>query len=299
MSKKNTKYIEGIRVDFGLRKNDFLNLVKEGVKNPSPQYICTVNPEFIIKAQKDKRFKQTINNAYLSIPDGAGVLMAEKYLSSIKNISRKNPLFPILYFIKGVQVGLKSLLNSDFLGERLAGSHLMYNMCRIAEKSHWNIFLIGGWKRDKLGRMAKKHGKIANKTTKKLKQMYPDLKIVGSTSDFSDKKGDDENTVKYMKSIMSQEKIDSIDIVFVAYSFGNQEKWMARNLTKIPAKIGIGIGGTFDQIIGNQRRCPNFLSNLHLEWLFRLITQPWRIKRVLTAFPYFPYRLFVSSLKQK
>lgn len=298
--KKNSKYIEGVRVDFGLSEDDFLNLVKKAIEDSGEsKYICTVNPEFIVRAQKDKEFKNTINNAYLSVPDGVGVLMAEKYLDSIDGVSRKNPLFPFIYFVKGVQIGFKSLFSTDFLGDRLAGSNLIYSMCEVAEKSHWNIFLLGGWEKDKLGRMTTENGNIANKTADKLKQIYPDLRIVGATSDFSDKKEDDESTVKYMKELMSQKGIDTIDIVFVAYSFGNQEKWMERNLMKLPAKIGIGVGGTFDQIIGSQPRCPNFLANLHLEWLYRLTTQPWRIKRVLTAFPYFPYRLFVSSLKQK
>lgn len=298
--KKNSKYIEGVRVDFGLSEDDFLNLVRNAVEDQSgSRYICTVNPEFIIKAQRDNSFKDTINNAYLSVPDGVGVLMAEKYLESIKSVSRKNPFFPIIYFIKGVQVGFKSMFDTNFLGNRLAGSNLIYSMCALAEKSHWSIFLLGGWEKDKLGRMTTDNGNIAKRASTKLKQMYPNLRIIGASSEFSDKEYDDEKTVNYMKNIMSQEGVDTIDIVFVAYSFGNQEKWMARNLMKLPAKLGIGVGGTFDQITGSQPRCPKFLVNLHLEWLFRLTTQPWRIKRVLTAFPLFPYRLFVSSLKQK
>lgn len=298
--KKDTKYIEGVRVDFGLSEKDFLGLIYKGVEEKlDSNYICTVNPEFIMKAQEDDEFKDAINSSYLSVPDGVGVLMAYKYLKSIENISRKNILSPVLYFLKGIKVGVKSVFKTRYLGQRLAGSSLIFKMCEIAESNGWTVFLLGGWEKDKLGRMKSSSGEISKKAANKLKQKYPDLRIIGTTSEFSGKKEDDETTIKYMKRKMVKNSAEKIDLVFVGYAFGEQEKWLKRNLSKLPAKVGIGIGGTFDQITGYQRRSPKLFVNLHLEWLFRLITQPWRIKRVLTAFPYFPFRVFISSLKQK
>ena len=43
----------------------------------------------------------------------------------------------------------------------------------------------------------------------------------------------------------------------------------------------MAVGGTFDYLLGIVSRCPEWLSNLGLEWLFRLVTQPWRLKRQL------------------
>jgi len=72
-----------------------------------------------------------------------------------------------------------------------------------------------------------------------------------------------------------------VDILFVAYGFPKQEEWIAKNLPKLPVKAAMGVGGAFDYISGNVSRAPFFVRAIGLEWLFRLIRQPWRIKRQL------------------
>jgi len=52
-------------------------------------------------------------------------------------------------------------------------------------------------------------------------------------------------------------------------------------LDKIPVKVAIGVGGAFDYISGKVPRAPRLVQKLGFEWLFRLIRQPWRIKRQL------------------
>jgi len=87
-----------------------------------------------------------------------------------------------------------------------------------------------------------------------------------------------------------------IDVMFVAYGHPNQEKWIARNLKKVPVKVAIGVGGTFDYIIGQKKRAPHFILNSSFEWLYKLVTQPWRMRRVIKAFPEFPLRVFFESI---
>ena len=65
----------------------------------------------------------------------------------------------------------------------------------------------------------------------------------------------------------------------MAFGSSKQEIWIASNLERIPAKIVIGVGGSFDFISGNVKRAPKILRKLGLEWLFRLLVQPWRITR--------------------
>lgn len=73
--------------------------------------------------------------------------------------------------------------------------------------------------------------------------------------------------------------INPIDILFVAFGAPKQEFWISENLEKLPVKIAVGVGGAFDYISGKTPRAPGFIRNIGLEWLFRLIVQPWRIKR--------------------
>lgn len=76
-------------------------------------------------------------------------------------------------------------------------------------------------------------------------------------------------------------KEKKIDILFVALGFPKQEKWISENIDKSSVKVGMGVGGAFDFIAGEIPRAPNFLRKAGFEWLFRLVVQPWRIKRQL------------------
>ncbi len=67
-------------------------------------------------------------------------------------------------------------------------------------------------------------------------------------------------------------------------------------MSKIPAKLSVGVGGTFDYISMVKHRAPDLMIDLNLEWLYKLITQPWRIKRIISAYPIFPLRVYLSSL---
>jgi N-acetylglucosaminyldiphosphoundecaprenol N-acetyl-beta-D-mannosaminyltransferase len=90
----------------------------------------------------------------------------------------------------------------------------------------------------------------------------------------------------------------SIDILFVALGAPKQEFWINKNLDKIPVKVAIGVGGAFDYISGKTPRAPTFIRSVGLEWLFRLVVQPWRIKRQLALIEFI--RLVVKEkLSQK
>lgn len=69
------------------------------------------------------------------------------------------------------------------------------------------------------------------------------------------------------------------DLLFVALGQVKQEKWIAKNLPKLKVKVAMGIGGALDQIAKPWLRAPFRVQALGLEWLWRLIMQPWRIKR--------------------
>lgn len=71
------------------------------------------------------------------------------------------------------------------------------------------------------------------------------------------------------------------DILFVAYGAPAQEKWIAANLDRIKARVVMGVGGSFDYLVGSASTPPNWVSTIGLEWFWRLIHQPWRLKRQL------------------
>ena len=72
----------------------------------------------------------------------------------------------------------------------------------------------------------------------------------------------------------------------MAYGAPQQDKWIARNLDRLGVPVAMGIGGSLDFIAGRQKRAPKWVQRLGLEWLYRLMREPWRWRRQL-ALPRF------------
>lgn len=69
------------------------------------------------------------------------------------------------------------------------------------------------------------------------------------------------------------------DVVCAAYGAGRQEEWLAGNLEAMGAGVGIGVGGSLDFLAGEVRRAPARVRNAGLEWAWRLLGEPHRIRR--------------------
>ena len=89
-----------------------------------------------------------------------------------------------------------------------------------------------------------------------------------------------------------------IDVILVAYGAPKQELWLDRNLTALDIPVGIGVGGVFNYLSGDVPRAPYALRRLHLEWLHRLLTQPWRWPRQL-ALPRFAALALAEGVKRR
>ena len=86
------------------------------------------------------------------------------------------------------------------------------------------------------------------------------------------------------------------DILFVGFGASKQEKWLMKWLASLDVGGGMVVGGTFRYFSGDAKLPPIWMEEFGLEWAWRLITEPWRIKRVLTAFPIFPLKVFWYKL---
>ena len=106
----------------------------------------------------------------------------------------------------------------------------------------------------------------------------PRLEVAGSYAG-SPSIEDEEEIVARVRSVVP-------DVLLVAYGVPAEEKWIARNRLRLGVPVMIGVGGTFDFIAGVTRRAPAWMRRLGLEWLHRLIQEPWRWRRQL-ALPRF------------
>jgi len=69
-------------------------------------------------------------------------------------------------------------------------------------------------------------------------------------------------------------------VLFVAFGMPKQEEWIARNFDMLPSvQLAIGVGGVFDQLAGVRKVPPRVVHRVGLEWLWRLVREPWRWRR--------------------
>lgn len=246
----------GVPVD-ALTKSELLDIIFNETKEQ--KQIITVNPEMILAAQNDKEFMQILNKSAINTADGTGILWA----ANTQNDSR---LISLLKLLK-----LLFKKPTTPLPELIKGSNLFLNISEQAAKNGTKIFLLGA------------QPGVAEKAKTELKKQFPKVQIVGiysgSPSPYEEEK---------IKDIIND---TNPDVLFVAYGAPAQEKWIARNLRKMPTiKTAIGVGGTFDYISGTIKRAPLLLQNLGLEWLYRLIKEPKRWKRIWNAVVIFPLK---------
>lgn len=151
----------------------------------------------------------------------------------------------------GIGIVWASRILKKGIQSRISGVDFMKSLCEKVSEQPVTVGLFGA-----------KPG-VAEKTSDCLRKMYPGLHI-----SYASDKWDP-----------SKFKASAVDILFVALGSPKQERWIYEHLNELPVKVVMGVGGAFDMISGRTKRAPEFLQNIGLEWLWRLILQPWRIKR--------------------
>lgn len=174
------------------------------------------------------------------------------------------------------------LLNKNIL-KRITGIDTVKIIAAFAELHQLKIFFLGAAEG------------IAKLAATRLNVEFPRLQIVGTFA--GSPHPNDE------KEICDLISASNADILLVAYGAPKQELWLARNLRHCNVQIAMCVGGTFDFLAGVTKRAPLWMQNNGLEWLYRLIQQPWRWRRML-ALPRFAFkiifeRLFYSRLKRQ
>lgn len=114
--------------------------------------------------------------------------------------------------------------------------------------------------------------KVINKTITQLKEKFPNLKILGYRNGYLN-----EADIELLEENINKLKPD---FVFLAMGMPKQEKLMAR-LYKIHKAVYLGLGGSFDVFTGNVKRAPQWWIDHKIEFAYRLLKQPLRIKRQL------------------
>lgn len=266
-----------------------LAFVRANIAKPGSFFITTPNPEMVVYAQKDRAFEDILNSADLSIPDGIGLAQATAFLSlrSPKNILVR---FFVLIF-QGLWVGLSTFVNKKWLVNHLntiKGRDLFLELMKLANKKRWRVFFLGGTDDE------------GEKTAKLLSQSFKGVRIDYFSGPKLNKNG---TPVAKLDKKREKEAIDKINkfsphLLFVAFGAPKQEKWIYKNINQLKIGGAMVVGGTFRYISGKARIPPVWIDKVGLEWVWRLFTEPKRMKRIFIAFPIFPLLVFWHKLKK-
>lgn len=186
------------------------------------------------------------------------------------------------------------------LKERVTGADLVPRLAEEAAKRKKSLFLLGG------------KGDVAQEAADVLKLRYPDLKIAGIYSPFVHVEGEAIASAEEEDSaIVERVNGSGADILLIGFGNPKQEVWFDRNRDTLKVPVSIGIGGTYEFIVGSVSRAPEWMQKTGLEWIFRITQDPKRlIKRyfiglfkfgimVWPSILYYRYRRFVHRLSYR
>ena len=195
-------------------------------------------------------------------------------------VARRDPIFFNILKRAAICVpdGVGLLWASRHLGaplpERVTGSDGLPLIARHAAEKGWKIFFLGAGEG------------IAERVAGILKAQHPQLIVCGTYGGSPAEREEDK--------IVAMINASGADILLVAYGAPKQDKWIARNLPRLQVAMAMGVGGSFDFIAGVVPRAPQWMRDRGLEWFYRLLRQPWRLRRMLRL-----PRFVLAVLRQK
>ena len=185
----------------------------------------------------------------------------EIIMKSYKNIEIKEMLLNDNNILvpDGISIIKKAKQYNINIKERITGVDISSKALEICNKNKKSIYLFGSKK------------EVLDKLIININQKYPNINIVG----FSD--GYVEDKDKIMQEIISL----SPDLILIALGVPNQELLINKYIEKAKKGVFIGVGGTFDVLSGCKKRAPKLFIKLNLEWIYRIICEPTRLKRFI------------------
>ncbi|HEY4303878.1 MAG TPA: WecB/TagA/CpsF family glycosyltransferase [Gemmatimonadaceae bacterium] len=180
----------------------------------------------------------------------------------------RNPKFREVYqraalsFADGVPVIWASHLLRPVLPEKVSGSDLMMPLMQLAGREGWRVYLLGG----STGAAKFAAERLRRECNTNIVGIDDGIVRIGDKS-------------PEQRAIVERIKAANPDIVLVALGAPKQEYWIDENAEELSSTVLLGVGASVDFVAGTMRRSPKWMSNVGLEWLYRLGQEPKRLWR--------------------
>lgn len=246
--------------------------VPRSQKAKKPLIILTPNPEQLVLASRDSSFAALLNQADVTLPDGIGIVWAARLLGK-----------------KSAGAG------TDSIGDRVSGVDFMEELTALSVKQRVTIGLIGGFRG------------LAVEALECLRRKYP--KLTGWAEDGPEVLVDEAGVIEgpgahYWAAMAQKIAANRTGILFVGLGAPKQE-YMIDRLAAACVEEGVSIpivmmavGGSFDMVAGSLQRAPLLVRSIGFEWFWRLLQEPWRMKRQLALFT-FVFLVLREKLQKK
>jgi N-acetylglucosaminyldiphosphoundecaprenol N-acetyl-beta-D-mannosaminyltransferase len=269
-----TVEVLGVRFD-NLTRAEAARAIARLAGGSDPSYVVKPYSEFMPRAVREPAVRKILNDAALCLPDGAGILWAAHYLSLRGGAFRAIWQLPLS--LASLVLNPKAVRRP--LKENMAGVDLTWLLLAELDAVAATVFLLGGTQPELEGTQAR------------IKERFPQLRLVGAhTGHFKTKGPANDAVVDQINAARPQ-------ALLVAMGFPLQERWIAANLSRLSVKVAVAEGGSFSFISGATRRAPEWMQRAGLEWFFRLLRQPWRLRRQL-ALPVFVWIVLQERLRR-
>jgi N-acetylglucosaminyldiphosphoundecaprenol N-acetyl-beta-D-mannosaminyltransferase len=144
--------------------------------------------------------------------------------------------------------------------ERVTGVDMMERLCELGAESNRTAYFLGA------------APGVADEAARNLEAKYPGFQVAGTHNGFL-QPGDTEKIEAEIRSLKP-------DFLFVAMGIPKQEKWIWERIESLGVPISMGVGGSLDCHSGRVQRAPKAIQKLNVEWLYRLLMNPSKYKKV-------------------
>ncbi|GAB4455796.1 MAG: hypothetical protein OHK0029_12480 [Armatimonadaceae bacterium] len=179
------------------------------------------------------------------------------------NIAYKNTAYRSVLqdseFVLADGIGMKlagKLLRRE-IKQNVNGTDLFPRLCAALEGTEHSIYFLGG------------QPEIPERVAQWVQTHYPQVRIAGTQHGYF--APEDEGAV------IQQIRASGASLLLVAFGAPRQDMWVAEHLAATGVAVGMGVGGLFDFYSGNKPRAPQWVREMGMEWLFRLLVEPRRL----------------------